>query len=163
MKIKLDEGTKVHLGILLYGIALVVLMCFLPHNSNGQSPSQIAKVMEQSIQMSYDSATIILPTKTLELKVETRILFDATGFNLSTNDPRLYTYIVTGSEFDPMPTRRFYDMNTILEVSDSTTHTKTLIYGVVGYPKVQVAVVMNSNMNKKLAILKQDKTGIILH
>ena len=113
--------------------------------------------------LTYDSATIVNINKEIEVAVNTKVMFDPTGFSLFSSD-KIHTYLVTGSEFHPLPTRRFYDTGHDLKPKKGdTTNTVKVVYGIVGYEYLQVIVIMGDNIEKTLPILKKDGTGIILH
>ena len=121
----------------------------------------------QVIELEYDSATVLKGLEKLEVAVDSYVRFDPSGFTLYSSD-KIQTYLVTGSQFDPIPTIRFYNTGEVLP-ADSTEmadNTSTRVYGVVGYQYLQV-IVMNlgdiARINKSLFILKKDSTGIILH
>ena len=142
---KLDEGTKVNLFIIGLGIFLLIGMMLLPNKKLGaQTIGDIPSILNQTIQLDYDSDTILLRDKEIEVAVKSKVVFDATGFTLYSSD-KIYSYLVTGSEFDEIPTRRFYDTGQVLE-QDTTKLNTTMIYGVVGYNYVQVAGNQNSTM-----------------
>ena len=114
--------------------------------------------------LSYDSATIIMQDTSIEIAVESDIVFDPTGFTLYSSN-QVHTYLVTGSEFDPLPIRRFYDTGRTVppDSTEKADNIITIIYGVFGYARVQVIAVTSKSIRKSLPILKKGNTGVIFH
>tara|TARA_Y100000389_G_C17312384_1_gene438659 strand:+ start:134 stop:535 length:402 start_codon:yes stop_codon:yes gene_type:complete len=110
-------------------------------------------LLSQSIELNYTHVKINgFDSVTVESKTSVNFL---NGYTiLQTEDERIYSYLVPGSEFSDLNYRVFFDMETRLASEDSTE--KILLFGSINTPN-EVGIVYSGNLNDSLRFIK--KTG----
>ncbi len=105
----------------------------------------------------FDSLKIMDHADTLRIGCKTSIIYFPNGFTLIAADPRVYTYLVPGCEFQNTQYLTFYDTGSLLE--DTTSFNPIVIYQ-NKFKNTQVAQYI---LGGNIALKKRNNTGIIFY
>lgn len=105
----------------------------------------------------FDSLSVFRPSDTLVIKCKSSLIYTHIGFTLVSDDRRIYSFLLPGSEFLDLQAISFYD--TKMTLTDSTFNSPISIY-YTQYNDIQVAQYVRP---KSITLMKKDKTGIIFY
>ncbi len=105
----------------------------------------------------FDSLSVVRPNDTLVIKCKSSLIYTQIGFTLVSDDSRVYSFLLPGSEFLELQAVSFYD--TKMTLTDSTFNSPISVY-YTQYNDIQVAQYVRP---KSITLMKKDKTGIIFY
>ena len=111
---------------------------------------------QQNLQ--FDSIAIMNGDTTLvKLKCKTTFVYFPQGFVLTSDDTRVYSYLLPGTEFFNFPLLSFRDMGKA--ISDIKTKKSLVIYE-TKYKNTQIAQCVS---DKGILLMKRNNTGILFY
>jgi len=124
----------------------VILLLFIPFNM---------VVAQQAYK--FDSLKVFDGADTIRIACKTSIIYYPKGFTLISNDSRVYTYLLPGSEFHNTQYLAFYDTGSLLQ--DTTSFNPVVIYQ-NKFKNTQLAQYI---VNGNIALRKRNNSGIIFY
>lgn len=105
----------------------------------------------------FDSLKVFDGADTIRIACKTSIIYYPKGFTLISNDSRVYTYLLPGSEFHNTQYLAFYDTGSLLQ--DTTSFNPVVIYQ-NKFKNTQLAQYI---VNGNIALRKRNNSGIIFY